>query len=107
MLLDDVNLSELVLLAQDEDPGAHRGLGRELLYKIILVEHDEALPTQKVDKVRLAVMGYVLDHWKQVKPQLSCPAKTQDPKACFRCSDVQAVECALDNPQIFTKKAGD
>ena len=109
MFLDELNDSELVLLAQDHDLNAHRALGRDRLYKIILSPDDNELPVRRVNKVRLKIMGYILGHWTQLKPLLSCPARTKKPTACFQCTDTQVSECALGNPQIFTpdKPKGD
>lgn len=102
--LDDLNASELLLLAQEQNPNVHRGLSRDLLYSVALGE-DTDLPERRVDKVRLKIMKFVLGHWKQVEPLVQgCPAKTQDPRACFQCTDIQAVQCALENPIVFKQK---
>ena len=106
MWLDELNDSELVLLAQDHDPGAHRGLGRDVLLAIITGDVESALPERTIDTSRRRIMLYVLDHWNQVKPLLSCPARTASPSACFNCTDIQVVECVVTNPQIF-KDQGD
>jgi len=103
MELDEMNLSELVLLAQDEEPSAHRGLGREAL--ISIAEGEEVtLPVREVDRVRLYIMEFILDHWTQVKPLLDCPAQTKAPRACFSCTDIQVAECALENKKLFFGK---
>ncbi len=103
MELDELNTSELVLLAQDNEPEAHRGLSREMLVSIVKGEEVD-LPVRHVNKVRLKIMQFVNDHWIQMRAIVSCPAKSQDPRACFQCTDVQAVECALTNKQkIFGK----
>jgi hypothetical protein len=99
-MLDDVNLTELVLLAQDTNPNAHRGLGRDLLEEIALGKEIE-LPVTKLNNTRLTIMGFILEHWTQVKPLLSCPAKTQDPEACFQCTDIQVIECITANDLIM------
>lgn len=100
-LLDDLNASELLLLAQEHEPNAHRGLPREVLIRIALGEEIE-LPPRHVDKVRLKIMEFVDANFKQVEPLVqACPAKTRDLRACFQCTDVQVVECALMNPIIF------
>lgn len=105
--LDDLNTTELVALARENDPDAHRGLGRDVLFTLITDTYEDTLPERKVDKLRLKIMGYILDHWSQVNPLLSCPAKTKNPRACFRCTDVQVVECAFVNPAAFDKTQGD
>lgn len=100
-LLDDLNTSELLLLAQEHEPNSHRGLSREVLLRIALGE-ETALPPRHVDKVRLQIMRFVDTNFKRVEPLVqACPAKTRDLRACFQCTDVQVVECALMNPIIF------
>jgi hypothetical protein len=103
---DDMNDSELVLLAQDHDIEAHRGLDRSLLIEIISSsDWDNRLPKRQLSKVRLRVMEFVQEHWLQVRPLVqSCPARTQDSRACFQCSDVQSVQCALMNRNHIFKK---
>lgn len=105
-LLDELNTSELLLLAQETNPSAHRGLDRETLYRIALGDEIE-LPERKVDRVRLTVMQFVDAHWKQVEPLVQgCPAKTRSLRACFQCTDVQAIECAISNPIVFKDRSG-
>lgn len=104
--LDALNLSELLLLAQENNPNAHIGLGRKLLERLARGE-DLELPPRPIDKTRRVLMNYILDHWTQVRPLLTCPAKSQDPDSCFRCTDVQVVDCALSNKEIFNKNKKD
>lgn len=96
--LTDLNHSELVVIAQNFAPEAHRGLSRELLISIITDNDTEvALPVRRINKKRLRIMDYVNEHWNQVSYQISCPAKSQDPHACFACTDVQTAICVLHN----------
>lgn len=100
-LLDEMNASELLLLAQENNLNAHRGLDRAVLIKIILGEEID-LPERQVDKIRLKIMTFIDENFKQVEPLVqACPAKTRDLRACFQCTDVQVTECALGNPIIF------
>ncbi len=101
-LLDEMNTSELLLLAQENNPNAHRGLPREVLYELITSDEETDLPDRHVDKVRLQIMSFVDENFKQVEPLVQGgPAKTRDLRACFQCTDIQVVECALTNPIIF------
>jgi hypothetical protein len=100
-VLDELNMSELLLLAQDNEPNAHRGLGREVLKQLALDE-GAAVPVRHIDKVRLKIMTFIDDNFVQVGPLVQgCPAKTRDLRACFQCTDIQAMDCALGNPIIF------
>jgi hypothetical protein len=104
LVLDELNTSELLLLAQEHNLNVHRGLDRAVLYAIILGE-DVDLPERRVDKYRLRIMGFINEHWKQVEPLVrGCPAGTRDPRACFQCTDVQVVECMMTNAQFFPSK---
>lgn len=100
-MFDEVNLSELLLMAQEMNPNAHRGLGREVLARIASGE-DMEVPESRTDKLRLKIMTFVDAHFDQVEPLVSaCPAKTRSLRACFQCTDVQVLACASDNPIIF------
>ncbi len=105
MWLNDLNETELVTLAQERDVNAHRGMSREDLYKIVLDEYEGELPQRPVNKLRTKIMVYVNDHWKQVSPTISCPARTRSLTACHNCTDIQAVECAILNDKVFKAKA--
>jgi hypothetical protein len=106
--LEDLNDSELASVAQDIDPEAHRGLSRSTLTQLIEHGEEPVLPERGVNKVRLKIMQFILDHWTQVAPLLSCPASTKNPRACFTCTDVQVFECALINKKtLFTTTVPD
>lgn len=94
---DLLNQSELAAIAKELDPSASRQLSRDLLIGII--EGTVALlPERTIDKKRLKIMLYVNTNWDQVMYQVSCPAKSRDPRACFQCCDVQAADCITLNP---------
>jgi len=109
MDLEDLNDSELVMLAQEVDESAHRGVAREVLVQIVEqgTSEDIDLRPRRVNKLRLKIMEFILDNWKQVEPLLSCPARTREQRACYQCTDVQAVECAVLNQKTLMKKEKD
>jgi hypothetical protein len=92
---DKLNQSELVELALEVFSGAHRGLLRTELVRIITNGESDLPETRGVDRVRLEIMRYVDANYEQVKPLLSCPARSRDIRACFQCLDYQVLECAL------------
>lgn len=92
MEYDRLNRSELATIAQELDAEAHRFLSRDILIRVIEGEQPP-LPERTINKRRLQVMNYVNENWDQVMYQVSCPAKSRDPRACFNCCDVQAIEC--------------
>jgi hypothetical protein len=95
---DKINLTELTLMAQEVTPGATRFLGREKLLAIIEDGDVGGVPDSRpVDVTRLRIMKYVDANFDRVKPLLSCPAKTRDPRACFQCLDHQVLECAISS----------
>jgi len=102
--LDELNLSELVLMAWSMHPGAHRALPREVLYAIIRGE-DIVLPERHIDIWRHTIFKFCDDHWMQVKPFLSCPMKSRKPHACFSCPDIQVAECTLVNHETLVLEA--
>lgn len=106
-ILDRMNMTELVELAKETNPEAHRGLPPEVLKQIIMnaPEDGPELPEKPVTKYRLRIMAYVIDHWTQVEPTLTCPAKSGDPRACFNCTDLQVVECVtINKDSIFPRR---
>lgn len=100
MSLDELNLSELVAIAREVEPEAHRALGREVLAQIIEGKA-VTLPQRTINKKRLLITQYLDANWDQVSSLVSCPAKTRDPWACFGCTDVQAAACVTDNKDKF------
>lgn len=63
---------------------------------------------QEIDLWRLTIMQFILDHRKKLEAQLSCPARSMDPRACFGCVDAQVVSCLVHNktsmPQLVQIK---
>ena len=102
---DNMNRTELAYIAQAEDPEAHRDLSRVQLLAIITGD-SAPLPPRKTNRTRLKIMRYIDAHWVQLRPQLTCPAKSGLPRACFQCTDLQVTECLMKNKniQLFEKK---
>lgn len=94
--LDELNASELALMAWYMNPGAHRGLPRDVLCTIIRGE-EVSLPERNIDIWRGTIFKFCDSHWDQVAPLISCPMKSRQRHACFSCPDVQVAECTLDN----------
>lgn len=93
---ESLNISELVTIALELEPEAHRGMPRDLLIQIIEGESPR-VPERTLNKKRLKIMSFINEHWLQVAYQVSCPAKSRDPRACFSCCDMQAVMCSVTN----------
>jgi hypothetical protein len=54
-----------------------------------------------VDIGRDAIMEFVNDYWVKLRSQLTCPAKSRDPKACYGCVDTQVFSCLVENEQML------
>jgi hypothetical protein len=51
-----------------------------------------------IDEWRNGLAGFVLDHWKVLQNQVTCPLQSQDPNSCFGCLDTQVITCIVSNP---------
>lgn len=96
----ELNLTELVAVAAEINSEAHRWLPREVLEMITMGE-EVALPDRIVNKKRLQIMQHINKNWNAVSYQVSCPAKSRDPEACFNCPDFQVSSCTLENKKLF------
>lgn len=62
---------------------------------------DEA--SHPIDAWRHGIIGFLLDHWKTLEPQIKCPAKNlrhptnPDPRPCFGCVGTQVIACVAQN----------
>lgn len=50
-----------------------------------------------VNQWRDAIMAMVIEYWARLRSQLTCPAKTQDPRACYGCVDTKVYACLVEN----------
>jgi hypothetical protein len=52
---------------------------------------------------RNAFIAFLLDQWKKMATQITCPAKAlkdpinPNPRPCFGCTDVQVITCLVQN----------
>jgi len=94
--LDELNHSELVLLAEWCGLPASRGVPRRILIKA-LNEFEPIEIQNPIDKNRLAVSRWLERLWDRVQMQVGkkvCPN-------CYACRDIQVLEChALNRKQI-------
>jgi hypothetical protein len=56
-------------------------------------------PDHPVHALRHGIMSFLLEHWRQLETQITCPAKSKDPRSCFGCIDTQVVTCLVQNPE--------
>jgi hypothetical protein len=48
-----------------------------------------------IDNLRDGIMAFVIDYQADVKSQLTCPARTLEPRACYGCVDAKPLLCLL------------
>jgi len=60
---------------------------------------EKEVPPNPMDKRRLQMMRYILRHWAAVESQLTCPARSGDPRSCFNCTDIQVGLCITQQPE--------
>lgn len=99
--LDELNHTELLLLAKDINPNVFRQTPRDVLVSIIESDVEPDVPDLPVNKHRLRIMKFVRENWERCGALINCPAKSQDPHACFQCLDLQATECWTKNKHII------
>lgn len=93
------NFTELFQLCRRLGLPVAPSLSKDKLIALLLGEEESDPEVRNViDSWRHGLMGFVLDNWNNIRAQLSCPAKTGDPRACFNCVDAQVISCVVDNP---------
>ena len=98
-LFDRCNKTELLQILRRLGIAVPATVSKENLIQVLLGE-EEADPAwvNVMDSWRHGIMGFLLDHWDVVRSQLTCPAKSGDPRACFNCVDAQVISCLTQNP---------
>lgn len=99
-LFDRCNRTELLQILKRLGIPAPPDTPKETLIGVLLGEVEPDPEWRNVmDSWRHGLMGFLLDHWEVVRSQLTCPARTGDPRACFQCEDGQVISCIVDNKQ--------
>jgi len=98
-LFEDCNHTELLQICRRVGLHISPSTPKEKMIAYLLGEEEPPIEDNVVDSWRHGLMGFVLDHWQTIRSQLACPAKTQDPRACFTCCDTQVIACVVGNPE--------
>lgn len=72
----------------------------ELISSLLGDKDEEDPDIHPIDRWREGLIGFILDHWITIEPQITCPAKDikgTNPKPCFGCLDQQVVACVVSN----------
>lgn len=104
-LFASYNRTELIQTCQGVGISVSPSASREELVELLLGDSEEPTSTSDLDAWRHGIMGFILDHWATLSTQLTCPAKTKDPRACFGCIDAQVVSCLNSNQQYIEQIA--
>ena len=92
------NRTELYQLCQRVGVNPHPGQSREELIALFMGEHENEPHQNQIDSWRHGLAGFVLDHWKVLQNQVTCPLQSKDPMSCFGCLDAQVIACITSNP---------
>lgn len=65
---------------------------------IAYLDGEDPSGENNIDKWRDAIMAFIVEH-PNIHSQLTCPAKSLDPKACYGCIDTQVVSCIVKNQE--------
>lgn len=98
------NRTELIQACQEVGISVSPAASREELTGLLTGSIVAADPSS-LDAWRHGIMGFVLDHWETLSTQLTCPARTKDPRACFGCIDTQVVSCLNSNDRYINEIA--
>lgn len=98
-LFDRCNHTELYQFAREAGHNVQPNWDRDSLIRVIIGDVEPPNAEHDIDEWRLALMRFVIDHRTTLESQLTCPAKTMDPRACFNCVDAQVIACLVENKQ--------
>jgi hypothetical protein len=100
-----MNDTELYQVCREAGISVVPGMPREVMAALLTGELEESAYQHPIDAWRVALIGFALEYWRMLEPQLTCPMRmlkhpeTPDPKPCFGCIDAQVVTCVVENPE--------
>ncbi len=97
--LEACNQTELYQICRKAGLSAHPTATRQHLIALLLGDEEPSINEfeHPIDSWRHAIMKFIDEHWSMLETQLTCPAKTRDPRSCFNCVDAQVVTCVVSN----------
>lgn len=96
-VFSNCNHSELYQLARRAGHNVLPTMSRDELIKIIVLDAVASTAVHDIDETRRAIMRFIIDNRKKLETQITCPAKSFQPDACFGCVDVQVVHCLVSH----------
>lgn len=91
------NHTELYQMARRAGLAVLPDTPKEQLIAYLTGEQEPSPVAHEIDRWRHGIMGFLLEHWRAVETQLTCPAKSKDPRSCFQCLDTQVIQCLAQN----------
>lgn len=100
-LFADYNHTELYQLCRRKGLGVRPAMNRVQLIDLLTDGGEIEEVNNPIDELRDALIAFILQHWRTLRPQLKCPAKDlknpdpskENPRPCYGCSDMQVVTC--------------
>jgi hypothetical protein len=96
-IFDALNHTELYQLCRGAEIYVSPDATREKMVAYLSGEEEPELVQHPIDDWRHGLMRFVIDYWKKLETQITCPAKSRDPKACFQCIDTRVIACVVTN----------
>lgn len=94
-----VNYTELQQLCTGAGLPVHPRMSFEDMVALLEGHLQPIEENAPIDVWRDAIMAFVIDFWSKLHSQLTCPAKTKDPRACYGCIDQQVIACLVKQKQ--------
>lgn len=97
--LEACNRTELYQLCRRVGLNAHPTATRHQLIALLTGDEEPSITEidHPIDSWRHGIMGFVEEFWSMLETQLTCPARSRDPRSCFGCVDAQVVACVVAN----------
>ena len=98
-LLEACNQTELYQICRGAGLNAHPSTPRQKLIDLLLGDDVPSITEtdHPIDSWRQGLMSFIEEYWSMLETQLTCPARTRDPRSCFGCVDAQVVTCVVSN----------
>ena len=96
-LFSRCNHTELYQIARRNGYAVEPNFSNDALIKVIIGEVPPPDNKHDIDEWRYAIMRFLIDHRRMLETQITCPARSFQPDACFGCVDAQVVHCLISN----------
>jgi len=101
--LERCNRTELYQVGLRAGLDMHPAEPKELMIARILGADAPPNTDHPVDAWRGGLMKFIISHWSRLQAQLTCPARSGDPRACYGCLDSQVMTCIAGSAARYRK----